>query len=446
MHPKLSAWLSTRLIDRAHRHRVQVLDLYRRHQESDLAPRNLLDQNRDTNLADLLNHIRLQVPRYQALLASAGVVKPGDAMNTLRSLPVTCRTDLQADPVFFQARNAGLVMDDFTGGSSGTPLCFKVDQATQRAREASLYWANHLAGWKYGDRVAMLWGSDRDTASARKDWRLEARWLLENVRWYNAFNMGEQRMEQFHAAMSRFRPHLIVAYAGSIFTYARYLEQINQSPHYPITSIISSAEVITTAMREVVERVFGVPVFDRYGNREAGAIAAECPAHQGLHVNEHDFVVEIESPDPFAEPGRLLITYLANRAMPLIRYDTGDLALWAAGTCPCGRMTMRLARLIGRQSDTIRTASGRLIHGEYFTHLLYGIPSVREFQFIQDSLNEYRLLVVMDGRLAPGLEERLRQRIVEQVGAQASVQVVQVDVIPVLSSGKRKFTLSKVST
>lgn len=444
MHPGLSSFLSRRLLDRANGHRARVLDLFEACRRADRLSRTELNERRDVALAGLLNHARALVPRIRAVLGGRGSIQPGEAMSALKQLPVMRRSDIQTAPDAFIADGATGLVDDFTGGSSGTPLCFKVDRATQQAREASLYWANSLAGWRYGDRVAMLWGSDRDSSAAVRDVRLEARWWLDNMRWYNAFNMGEDRMEDYHYKMSCFRPHLIVAYAGSVFTYARYLEQRNLTPGYPRTSIVSSAEVLTTHMREVVERVFKVPVFDRYGNREAGAIAAECEAHQGLHINEADFVVEIDSPAPCSVPGPLLITYLANRAMPLLRYDTGDLATLLPDPCVCGRNTVRLSRVVGRQSDTIRTASGKLIHGEYFTHLLYGVPAVREFQFIQESLTAYRLLVVADEPWAASALAAIQQRIVEDVGPGAVVEMQRVAAIPVLNSGKRKFTLSLI--
>lgn len=441
MHPKLSSFLSVRLIDRAGGYRRQVLELAQQRQRHDYFSRALLDERRDQALAAFLNEARARVPRIRALLGGGPELRPYQAMETLRRLPVMRRADIQADPASFVAEGSGPLVDDFTGGSTGTPLAFKVDRATQQAREASLRWANSLAGWKPGERIAMLWGSDRDTTAAARDRRLEFRWWVDNMRWYNAFNMGEERMASYHEEMTRFQPHLVVAYAGSLYTLAGYLQQTGQVPQYPLTSLVSSAEVLTAPMRGLVEQVFQRRVFDRYGNREAGAIAAECEAHQGLHVNEADFVVEVDSHDPFRVPGPLLITYLANRAMPLIRYDTGDLATLGHGACPCGRSSLRLARVVGRQSDTIRTAAGNLVHGEYFTHVLYGARGVREFQFIQEDLQHYRLLVVAD-QPRPDQEQQWRRKILDVVGPESSLVIDYVAEIPVLKSGKRRFTLS----
>ena len=445
MHPLLSSMLSRRFVDRANGHRASVLERFGTLGRFDFFSAELAEERRGQMLAALLQFARESVPRFRRALPDEPI-QPRNARDLLQRVPVMRRADIQADPASFTADSVPSV-DDHTGGSTGTPMTFKVDRATQQAREASLMWANNLAGWRPGHRIAMLWGSDRDAKSALRDWRLNLRWWIDNMRWYNAFKMGEAEMAAFHRAMTRFRPHLLVAYAGSLDVYAHYLESI---PHrgsripYPLISLVSSAEVLAPHVRERVERTFGKPVFDRYGNREAGAIAAECEAHQGLHVNEHDFIVEIDSPNPNQEPGPLLITYLANRAMPLIRYDTGDLAVWAKGVCSCGRTSRRLARIVGRQSDTIRTASGHLIHGEYFTHVLYGADGVQAFQFVQETLMRYRLRVV--GSADAAQQQLWRQKIVQILDPGSELIIEFVSDLPTLASGKRRFTLSLVES
>ncbi len=442
MLPALSAYLSTRLVDRADGHRKSVLARYQQVGQFDFYSPHLREERVAVALADLLNHAREQVPAFRDRLPK-GSISPDSAHAALAQFPPMRRADIQANPTAYIVQNAVGLVDDHTGGSTGTPMTFKVDRATQRAREASLMWANSLAGWRLGQRIAMLWGSDRDTKAAFRDWRLNLRWWLDNMRWYNAFSMGEREMESFHRAMTHFRPHLLVAYAGSLQVFARYLEDTKQVPAYPLTSMVSSAELLTPDARGDAERVFKRRVFDRYGNREAGAIAAECELHNGLHVNEHDFVVEIDSAHPTQEPGPLLITYLANRAMPLIRYDTGDLAVWSKSNCACGRTTRRIARIVGRQADTIRTADGNLIHGEFFTHVMYGATGVREFQFVQETLHRYRMRVVAD-RIRPEQEAEWRKKILPMLGTGSEFVVELVDDIPVLPSGKRRFTLSSL--
>lgn len=446
MHRKLSAFLSRHLIDRTGGHRRQVMAEFMDKSAFDFTPAEERERHQVEHLAALLNYARTTVPFYREILGGRPVITPGEARAVLAGLPLVSRVDLQRQPERFYAEGCPERFPDATGGSTGTPLRFVVDRATQRARESSLYWSDALAGWHYGDRIAMLWGSDKDVKSSSQQARANLRWWLDNRRWYNAFNMGEDRMAEFHSALTRFRPHIIVAYAGSMDVFAHYLRQLGPQPNYPLTSIISSAEMLTPSARANIEQVFGKPVFDRYGNREFGAIAAECSRHQGLHLNEHDFIIEIDSPDPVRQAGPLIVTYLHNRAMPFLRYQTGDLArLLPADACACGRNTRRLAAVTGRVADTIRTRDGKLIHGEFFTHLLYGASRIRQFQFVQETLTRYRLLLVCEGEEDPRVLDRIRLSILEEVGSDCEVVVERADSIPVLPSGKRKFTLSLVS-
>lgn len=445
MNPSASSLLSRLLLDRAHGHRRHVLESFSQALRADTLDPEERRAAQDRRLAELLEYAATRVPFYRGRISSHPVAS-ARARDVLRGLPIVTRADIQADPRAFFAEDVEHFREDATGGSTGTPMRFRVDRATQQAREASLYWSDSLAGWRYGERIAMLWGSDKDVKTASQLARAEFRWWIDNRRWYNAFNMGEAEMARFHKGMQRFRPHIVVAYAGSMEVYARYLEAHGLRPDYPLRAIICSAEVLTPKARETIERVFGKPVFNRYGNREFGAIAAECEAHEGLHLNERDMIVEIDSPDPEKEPGRLIVTYLHNRAMPFLRYDTGDLArLIPARACPCGRHTLRLAAIVGRASDTIRTAAGKLIHGEFFTHLLYDARRVRAFQFVQESVHDYRLLLVSDAPEPADVERRWRANILEEVGADSRLTIEYVDHIPVLASGKRKFTLSKIT-
>ncbi len=445
MNPFLSAVLSSALVDRRDGHRRAVLADF----SARLAAERLSPEARcaavDGRLAMLLAHVAANVPWFRGKLPVTTLLKPEDARGILDPLPVLTRQDIQEHLSDMISETATDLRDDATGGSTGTPMSFKVDRETQRAREASLLWANSLAGWTMGDRIAMLWGSVSDVQGASGQLRLAVRWWIENMRWYNAFDMGEDRMEAFHRSLSAFRPHLLVAYAGSAFTFARFLQARGSRPAYPLKAVVTSAEMCTPPMRSVIEDVFGKPVFDRYGNREFGAIAVECEAHQGLHINESDCIVEIDSADPFKVEGPILVTYLNNRAMPFIRYDTGDVGRFESSErCRCGRTTLRLAPVMGRQSDTIRTASGKLIHGEYFTHLLYGTNAVREFQFVQETTTRYRLLLVADPAQVASMEPRWRREITDALGAGSELQIEYVDCIPSLPSGKRRFTLTKM--
>lgn len=432
MNPALSAFLSRRLLDRRDGHRARVLAALAEKTRLNALPPAEIRAHQQSKLAELLRHAAGAIPYYRDRLPRPGLIDAANAFDTLRALPVLDRATIQREGAALVDPAATGHAADATGGSTGTPMAFRVDRATQIARESSLMWADALAGWRYGERIAMLWGSDRDVRGAAARWKSNARWLVENRRWFNAFDMGPERMDGFHAAMEAFAPHLIVAYSGSAFVFARHLRQRGLKPSYPLRGLVCSAEVLAPEMRREIEDVFGRPCFDRYGNREFGAIAAEDAGHDGLLLNHADCIVENGA------AGQVLVTYLHNRAMPFLRYDTGDLALVRADG--------RLGPVQGRRSDTIRTAAGRLIHGEFFTHLLYGCPGVAQFQFVQETLHDYRLVVVARPEDVAAHEVRWREEILRQVGADSRVTVAPAERIPPLASGKHKFTVSHVNT
>src|SRR5690606_4688500 len=120
------------------------------------------------------------------------------------------------------------------------------------------------------------------------------------------------------------------AYARALAHVARFYEASSLQLYRP-QSIITPAQVLSDEDRAVIERVVQAPVFNRYGCREVGVLASECDQHDGLHTMAEGLYIEIVVGDRLAEPGevgRILVTDLLNFAMPLIRYEIGDMAAY----------------------------------------------------------------------------------------------------------------------
>lgn len=81
--------------------------------------------------------------------------------------------------------------------------------------------------------------------------------------------------------------------------------------------------------------------------------------------------------------------------MPFIRYEIGDLGRASDKTCPCGRGLPMMEVVEGRTTDSITAPDGKLIHGEFFTHLFYRIEGVKKFQVVQESLADLVIKIQM---------------------------------------------------
>lgn len=92
-----------------------------------------------------------------------------------------------------------------------------------------------------------------------------------------------------------------------------------------------------------------------------------------------------------------------------------------------------------------RTADGRKVDGEFFTHLLYTAPQVKQFQIIQDKIDHVIVkLVLTDSAADKGYEISLVQNIKKALGEKVQVDIEEVEEIPVSKSGKRAYTISHV--
>jgi phenylacetate-CoA ligase len=121
---------------------------------------------------------------------------------------------------------------------------------------------------------------------------------------------------------------------------------------------VFGAEPWSEGLRARIEQAAGIEAFDIYGLAEivGPGVAAECPAHSGLHVLEDLFYPEIIDPEsgqrlPDGQEGELVLTTLCKQAMPMLRYRTGDVTAICTEPCICGRTLRRIRRVSHRNDD-----------------------------------------------------------------------------------------------
>ena len=214
---------------------------------------------------------------------------------------------------------------------------------------------------------------------------------------------------------------------------------------FHIRCVISGAEALMESTREKLVKVFGCTVVSLYSNQENGMLAQECACHREFHWNSSSFYLELLklNSDEKAEPGelgRVVITDLFNYAMPMIRYDTGDLAV-RKQTSDCGWNTICLERIEGRKADITYTAEGEPISPSTWGVLFWEFPDIKQYQIIQESRTEYviRMNVEKDR-----YDEAKLYTLVKNVVGDVKIQFEYVDEIPVLSSGKFKRSICKI--
>ncbi len=337
-----------------------------------------------------------------------------------------------------------------TGGSTGTPVQFLHDSQYRRFSNINKIRLYQWIGYRPGDPFVFIWGAPRDsTAHLTPGQQLLDRWG-RNLLWLDGIAVNEGQVRDWVPRVQEHAPTMIVGFTSLLGLFARAVADAGASLP-SLRGIQSSGENLTAEERELIEDALGAPVYDRYGCREVGVIAHECPAHTGLHTFPALNLVELLGPDghpaPPGTPGRIVVTNLHNYAMPFIRYEIGDIATCtqAQEACPCGRQTRRIESIEGRICDAIVSPSGRLLHWDLFYAFFWKLPDVFEFQVQQDALDHLTVLVVpRPGADVSASYQRVRDDIRRHADPAFRVDFVEVDDIARAVSGKRRLTVSSV--
>jgi len=330
-------------------------------------------------IQSLIKHAYEYIPYYRRIFQQKKITPDRITnLDAFKKIPILTKKDIQQFqndmlPNNFDRRSLSV---NSTGGSTGMPLNFYQD-------ESYLQWSDaaRLRAWKFTvgatekDLEAVFWGAYRDIGSTITLKKMLYYVLREGILPLNTFDLDEKILNTYLSYYNFFSPPIVRGYASSLYYIARYIENKSIKVKKP-QAIISSTEILHTRMRQTIERVFECKVFDSYGCREVSQIATECSEHNGLHIVFENQYVELDGQD-------ILITNLNNFIMPFIRYKVGDLAV-AINTspCPCGRFSPRIESLIGRDNDNIELPNGKVINGEFFEFLFFGMSSVIQYQII----------------------------------------------------------------
>ena len=221
---------------------------------------------------------------------------------------------------------------------------------------------------------------------------------------------------------------------------------------------IYGAEPWTEGIRAALERAFGCPAADVYGLSEiiGPGVAGECEARQGLHLADDHFLPEIIDPAtgtvlPPGSEGELVLTTLTKRALPLLRYRTGDITTLTVTPCACGRTSTRIARLKGRADDMLIVRGVNLYPSEVENTLLGVDELVPNYQLVVDRTSTLaRLEVQVEPAPAlvercggfdaahptlSALRQRVRERLARAIGLTAEVTLLAPRTLP-RSEGK----------
>lgn len=198
-----------------------------------------------------------------------------------------------------------------------------------------------------------------------------------------------------------------------------YLSRIKSEVfHNFIKKVLLSTDYVPDVLVQELESRFHCAVFNHYGMTEMGyGGGVECQALSGYHLREGDLYFEIIDPvtgEPAKDGqyGEVVFTTFRRKAMPLIRYRTGDMARFSKNHCACGTFLRTMDKVIGRITNKVVFNNSEEMHLRELDEIILKYSEVLDYTaaFSQTDLLSI-CLTLMNGELFKKLQEEIAERI-----------------------------------
>lgn len=334
-----------------------------------------------------------------------------------------------------------------TSGTTGTSLHVPTT-AESLQREYAFRWQylKAAANATRNDRFAFFTGHSIIPVSQTKP-PFFIRNYAEDSLFFSLYHMSDATLGDYVKALNKYRPHFIQGYPSGMYALALFMKKRSLKVHAP-KAIFSASEVLHDDQKQLIEEMFGAPVFQWYGQVELTVNIHECHERR-MHVKEEYGLLELLKDDgteaQAGEVGTVVATGWGNKAFPLIRYNTGDaMKMSAEQSCPCGRGGRIVEKIMGRDEDFIITPEGKYVGRLDF--VFKPVHTVSESQIIQETENEITVKVVPMEGFSKADEELIKSKLRERIGNSFTITVEKVQQIPRTKNGKIRYVISKIKT
>jgi len=437
---------------------IRLMELIRRTHAREILPGLLdsqylsldeLEKQQSTNLAQLSAFCLAEVPYYQELLAAADISQSQPLTHqNLSRLPLMTKDLIRDHGEQLKAKSfsSWQPRPKSTSGSTGQPLNYFLDRPSHSFQWAHLWRGWEQTGFKPGQPYATLSGGS--LIPEKVDFKQKVYLALNNALHFPSYHLTEEVMAGYLSILEQRSIPFLYGYPSSVELFAEFI--LASRGNAPLKAVFTTSESLKPTSRQTIEEAFECQVLDTYGCNDGGLYSFECTHQTGFHVGMESVVVEITDdqgvPLPEGEVGQIVTTNLAIRAMPLLRYKTGDIGAIDRQPCSCGRGLLRIVNLQGRERDFVLTPAGRKVHGAFFNHFqpFYDAQWLKQFQIYQPCQETLvvRLVVWKD----PSADElQLLTKELEMGLGKMDFRMEIVDSIELTRTGKFRIVISDLT-
>ncbi len=420
-------------------HKLKLLRKVRKNQW--LKPSELRElQNKKLRM--IVNHAYVNSAFYHKKFRDAGI-NPKDVktLADLSKLPFTTKWELR-EYGLGSMLSYGVNLNDCkvipTSGSTGMPLKIVYDMAADDYSKA----VNLRSMIENGLKARDKWVNIGDTRTANSP-----KWF-QRLGFFDlrTLNLFDNVMGQINF-LSGLNPDTIIGYPSQLALIAKCIKADSVDEISP-RNVFTTAELLDPPTRKLINSAFNIELVDLFGCIEVNRTAWECSEHCGYHLDVDSVITEfvkdgenIES----GEAGNIVYTCLYNHAMPLIRYEVGDLGVPTNETCSCGRSLPLMKSIEGRADDFILLPSGKLVSPIVLALLMKHSHGILEYQIVQEASNKIFVYVVLSEEVDEIYLQGICTSIQNTLENEVEVTMKNVDRLKMGSTGKIRSVISKMN-
>ncbi len=356
----------------------------------------------------------------------------------LAALPLLTKDLIRANPDQFFPKQARAFTSGSTGGSTGQPLKYRMSFGDSAWSMALLLRGWGYAGYKPGDRMAVVAGASLTSKSPSMGQVVKD--YMMNIDHYSSYGMDEDDMMGYLGKIEKSDTLFLRGYATALYRLALVSKERGKRLRQ-LRAVFSTAEVLSLPQRAVIEDEFGVKVYDNYGLNDGGVSAFECEDGNGMHIDYERGVLEVVDDNnlPIKDGvGKILATSIRNRAMAFVRYDTGDMGEISSEVCSCGLKSFILKRVLGRTTQEL-ILNGKSVGSPVFT-VLMGKTKVNQYRIRQVGPSDLNIEISSDSKIGTDDKVFIARSLEEHLG-KLNVKFSHVDFASEINNNKHQFII-----
>jgi phenylacetate-CoA ligase len=396
-------------------------------------------------LKKLVNHCYKTVPYYRRLMQERNItVESIKEIADIKQFPVLRKQDVLAsiDDLTSSKYPRWANTMGLTGGTTGTPLSLPRNLMSVENEHAFVRRQWDWAGIRFSDRTAYLSGRvivDPHKASGRL--HTYDPFMRELI--LSSYHLSADTVPGFVEAMKNYNVRALVGYPSAICFLANVC--LMSGLKNKLAAVLTTSEILTDSMRSTISEAFDCKVFDFYGSAERVCYIHTCE-HGTYHIIPEYGITELVPVEGLdGNCFKIVATGFWNTAMPLIRYDTGDIVVKADECCACGRAYPTVKSIYGRTGQMLRTPSGRHFGPTLLARIAKAAHNILESQIIQDEIDHIILNYVPKDNFSAADMEEFQRHMVRHFPSDLKIEFKQVDRVERTKSGKANFFISKIN-